>query len=430
MPVFSTLLKQISTYVTGADAEEKVIDISSEDFRQLVDQQKASELAIYDLALQTAITIIANAISKCEFRTFLNRNEKVVEVFQDEYYLWNYQPNPNQNASQFIFELVWYLIFQGECLVVTGPRGDLLIADSYTHNKNVITPDSFTDVTVRRVFEPGNTNEYKFNQTFYANDVLFYRLNNKNIRDLLDGLTADYQEMMKTALENFHKQGGERGILNISSAAPTTKYGTKADGTARTFTDVYNELMNKQFSKYFKSSNAVMTLWDGFKYEPKQPSRNATASNFSDVTGITDEIYDRVATALQIPPSLMKGDIADVDKITDNLITFSIDPIAKMIERENNRKRYGKRALNGSKMIIDTSTIRHMDIFSVAASADKMIACGAWSIDDVRRKANDVPLGEEWSQRHYLTKNYGAMNELTDEDQTAEEAEKGEEGSA
>jgi hypothetical protein len=81
-------------------------------------------------------------------------------------------------------------------------------------------------------------------------------------------------------------------------------------------------------------------------------------------------------------------------------------------------------------MIIDTSTIRHMDIFSVAASADKMIASGAWSIDDVRRKANDVPLGEEWSQRHYLTKNYGAMNELTNEDETAGEAEKGGEENA
>lgn len=428
MPVFSTMLKRLSTFVSGS--EGKIIDISSDDFKQFVDKNKANELAIYDLALQTAITIIANAISKCEFRTFLYRGEKVVETFQDEYYLWNYQPNVNQNASQFIFELVWYLIYRGECLVIPTRRGDLLIADSYTHNKNALVPDTFTDVEIKRIHEPGIDNSFIFKEAFSAEDVLFYRLNNHNIRSLLDGLTADYQEMMKTALENYQKQGGERGILNISSAAPTTKYGMKEDGTARTFTDVYNDLMNKQFGSYFKSANAVMTLWDGFKYEPKQPSRNATASNFSDVTGITDEIYDRVATALQIPPSLMKGDIADVEKITENLITFGIDPIAKMLERENNRKRYGKRALNGSRMIIDTSTIRHMDAFSVASSADKMISCGAWSIDDVRRKANDIPLKEDWSERHYLTKNYAAMDESTNELETAEEVEKGDEGNA
>jgi HK97 family phage portal protein len=147
------------------------------------------------------------------------------------------------------------------------------------------------------------------------------------------------------------------------------------------------------------------------------------------VTGITGEIYDRVATALQIPPALLKGNVADVEAMTENFVTFSIDPIAKMIERENNRKRYGKRVLNGSKMIIDTSTIKHMDAFSIASSADKMIASGAWSIDDVRRKANDVPLGEDWSQRHYLTKNYGSIDESSNET-TTEEVEKGDLGNA
>lgn len=424
MSIFTKIMK-------ATTKQEKAISISSDDFRDFVNKDKANELALYDLALQTAVTIIANALSKCEFRTFLwkEKEQKIVETFGDEYYLWNFQPNQNQNASQFMFELIWTLIYRGECLVVVSPTGGLLIADKYTHIKNALISDTFQNVEVSRPHEPGQGSGYTFRETFRSEDVLFYRLNNQNVKALLDHLTNDYHEMLKTALENFQKQGGERGTLNISSAAPNTKYGTKADGTPRTFTDVYNDMMTKQFADYFKSSNAVMTLWDGFKYEPKQPSRIPSASNLSDVTGITGEIYDRVATALQIPPALLKGNVADVEAMTENFITFSIDPIAKMIERENNRKRYGKRVLNGSKMIIDTSTIKHMDAFSIASSADKMIASGAWSIDDVRRKANDVPLGEDWSQRHYLTKNYGSIDESSNET-TTEEVEKGDLGNA
>lgn len=424
MSIFTKIMK-------ATTKQEKIINISSDEFKDFVNKDKANELALYDLALQTAVTIIANALSKCEFRTFLwkEKEQKIVETFGDEYYLWNFQPNQNQNASQFMFELIWTLIYRGECLVVVSPTGGLLIADKYTHIKNAIIPDTFQNVEVSRPHEPGQGSGYTFRETFRSEDVLFYRLNNQNVKTLLDDLTNDYHEMLKTALENFQKQGGERGTLNISSAAPNTKYGTKADGTPRTFTDVYNDMMTKQFADYFKSSNAVMTLWDGFKYEPKQPSRIPSASNLSDVTGITGEIYDRVATALQIPPALLKGNVADVEAMTENFITFSIDPIAKMIERENNRKRYGKRVLNGSKMIIDTSTIKHMDAFSIASSADKMIASGAWSIDDVRRKANDVPLGEEWSRRHYLTKNYGSIDESSNET-TTEEVEKGDLGNA
>lgn len=422
MSVISQALKKFTAKMETNTTSERVIDIKSEEFKGLALNSKVRELGLYDLALQTGVTIIANALSKCEFRTYLWKasEKKIEEVFGDEYFLWNLSPNANQNASEFIFKLVWCLIYRGECLVIPTAKNELVIADRYEHVKNITIPDVFRNVQVTRDDAPGYGSTFIFPNDFKAEDVMFYRLNNRNIRELLDELTSDYKSMMKTAIDNFEKQGGERGTLNISASAPNTKYGTKADGTPRTFTDVYRELMNKQFAEYFKSPNAVMTLWDGFKYEPKAPSRNPTASNLSDVTGITDEIYERVASALQIPPAILKGDVADVEAVTDNLITFAIDPIAKMIEKETNRKRYGKRALNGSKIVVDTSTIKHADAFSIAASADKMIASGAWSIDEVRRKANDAPIGEDWSQKHYLTKNYASMDEAMSTAETTE----------
>ena len=119
-----------------------------------------------------------------------------------------------------------------------------------------------------------------------------------------------------------------------------------------------------------------------------------------------------MANALQIPPALLKGDVADVTALTKNLITFAIDPIAKMIETENNRKLYREEVLNGNYQMIDTSRIIHMTAAELATASDKMISCGGWNIDDIRRKAGDAPLNTEWSKKHFLTKNYEELNDL------------------
>ena len=96
------------------------------------------------------------------------------------------------------------------------------------------------------------------------------------------------------------------------------------------------------------------------------------------MTDITDEIYDKVANAMQIPPALLKGDIADVSVLTKNLITFAIDPYAEMMAREINRKRSGKEVLNGTYIMIDTSTIMHREPLDEAQNMFNMVGAG-WS---------------------------------------------------
>ena len=199
----------------------------------------------------------------------------------------------------------------------------------------------------------------------------------------------------------------------IDANAPTVSYGMKADGTPRTFNDVYTELINKQFATYFKSPNAILPLFKGFDYQTRggETSKKST-SEIKDVTDLTDEIYNRVGNALQIPPALLRGDIADVTALTKNLITFGVDPIAKMIETENNRKLYREQVLDGSYQMVDTSNIVHMTAAELAAASDKRISCGGWNVDEIRRKAGDAPLHTEWSTKHFITKNYSEMNEL------------------
>ena len=413
-----SIFKDFWNFIQGRTLGGASYTIDSSTFQEFVDTRKLRELSLYEFALNAGINIIANALSMCEVRTFQNWKE----VKRGEYYQWNYAPNINQNASEFMHKLVWTLIYRNECLVVSTRKGDMLIADSYQHDQFALKPDTFSNVTVCSTNANGSSHPYTFPQTFRMDDVLFYKLNNANIVDMLNSLVSQYNDLLQSAINKFYKSGGERGILNIDANAATIQYGTKEDGTPRTFNDVYGELMNKQFATYFKSPNAVMTLWKGFSYETKGGEANKkSTSEIKDVTDITDEIYDKVANALQIPAALLRGDVASVSELTRNLITFAVDPIAEMIQTENNRKRSGTSVLNGTYQMIDTSRIMHMDVTDIAASADKMIGAGLWSIDDALKRTGDAPLNTEWSTTHWMTKNYSEMTALTEQENDAPE---------
>lgn len=398
-------------FIQGKLRGGKTIEVTSDDIMEYIDRKEWNRLALYDFALHSGINIIANALSACEVRTF----GKWEEVQKDQYYHWNYEPNMNMNASQFKQKLVWSLIYRNECLVIQTGKGDFLIADSYEHEQFALYQDVFRNVTVGIDNGNGISSPCTFQKTFKMEDVLYYRLSNRNITALLSQLMNDYEQLLKSAIQKFYKSGGERGVLEIDANASNANYGVKADGTPRTFNDVYTELINKQFATYFKSPNAVLPMFKGFDYQTKggEASKKST-SEIKDVTDLTDEIYDRVANALQIPPALLKGDVAEVTALTKNLITFGIDPIAKMIETENNRKLYGTEVLNGNYQMIDTSRIMHMTAAELSAASDKMISCGGWSIDDIRKKAGDAPLNTPWSRKHFITKNYDEMNALED----------------
>lgn len=396
-------------FIQGKLRGGKSIEVTSKDITEFIDREEWNRLALYEFALHSGINIIANALSACEVRTFKNWEE----AYNNQYYLWNYEPNMNMNASQFKQKLVWSLIYKNECLIIQTRKGDFLIADSYEHEQYALYQDTFRNVTVGMDNGNGISRPYTFQKSFKMEDVLYYRLSNRNITALMNQLMDDYERLLESAVQKFYKSGGERGTVTIDANASTATYGVKEDGTPRTFNDVYRDLLNNQFKEYFKSPNAVLPLFKGFDYQQKggEASKKST-SEIKDVTDITDEIYERVANALQIPPALLKGDVADVTALTKNLITFAIDPIAKMIETENNRKLYREEVLNGNYQMIDTSSIIHMTAAELATASDKMISCGGWNIDDIRRKAGDAPLNTEWSKKHFLTKNYEELNDL------------------
>ena len=60
------------------------------------------EIYLRELAFWTCVNKIANAVSKCEFKTYRGSKEEKGR----EYYLWYNEPNQNQNATVFLTKLI------------------------------------------------------------------------------------------------------------------------------------------------------------------------------------------------------------------------------------------------------------------------------------------------------------------------------------
>lgn len=379
------------SWLQGKMLGGKIVEVSSKTIESFVNEEKLSMLTMEEFMIHAAINLIANCVSKCEFKTF--RNGRSFQ--EEEHYLWNFEPNRNQNSSQFLQELVARLLYYNECLVIES-RGQLVIAQSFTKEEFALKETIFSNVY---------RNGYVFPREYKISNVLYFQLSNKNIRQLLANLCHGYDDLLAEAMEKYERSTGQKGTLKIDSIAKGAQYGGK------TFEEVYSDLMNDRFKKFFNSKNAVLPLYNGFTYQQQsnQQSR-ASTSEMNDITDVLDEAVETVARAFNVPVSLLKGDVSDVEQITRNFLTFCIDPICEMIQTEINRKRYGKNAiLQKNYLKIDTTSVMHTDIFDIAEKIDKLIASGMYCIDELRRKLGDEELGTDDSQRHWITKNYESI---------------------
>lgn len=352
-----------------------------------------TNLAIDSFALQVGVNLIASCIAKCEFKTFISKKE----VNQDEYYLWNIEPNKNQNSTEFLQELLSKLLIENEVLVIEV-NNQLIIADSFYREEFAVNEDYFEQVTRKN---------FSFNKKFYMQDVLYFRCNNEDIKQYFDNLMLGYNELINLAQGKYKRAGGRKGVV---------KRDTTVTGNEQEKKKITN-LFEKQFKNYFDAENAVVDLPKGVEYTEITGEGSKKSNNeLGDITKLLDDAFIRAAQTLKIPPSLLKGDIADIEKITNNFLTFCIDPLVDLIQTEINRKRYRKdNFLKGSYLYIDTTTIKHIDIFSIAEKIDKLISTGMYSIDELRKKLKDTALNTDWSENHWITKNYQGIDKINEE---------------
>lgn len=347
-----------------------------------VDEQR---FHLTELALFTAIDFIARSLAKCEFVTVNNNRESR----KAEYYLWNYSPNKHQTKIEFFTQAVAKLIFDNELLIVETADNQLMIADSFSRTERALIDDTFSGVTCRN---------FTYQRTFFESEVIYLRYNNFALNGLLSDMCNTYEQLMLSAQERYNKAVGHKGILKLENYS----FGDE------NFAETYNKVLSKQFKAFYANKNAVMPLYKGMHYdEPSTDAGKTTNSEINDIQKLKTEAYTIVGNALHIPPAILSGEASQLSDAMDCAIGNAIDPIANMFEQEITKKRFGATEFSkGNYLLIDTTTVRHIDAVSQANNLDKSIASGVLTPAQAQKYCNMLPCSEAWAHTYYITKNY------------------------
>lgn len=357
-----------------------------------------AKININMFAIQSAVSLIAGTIAKCEFKTYVNGEEKQ----GDEYYLWNFSPNDNQSGDAFIRQLITRLLLHNEALVIENAQGKLVVADSFTRTPYAFVPDVFSGITCGNLM---------LGRTYTSQEVLYFRLDWHGIQPFLAEVLGSYNDLLDLAYGKYKRLGGRKGLVNI---------GQTKTGDTETQRQIDN-LFNNDFRNFFQAENAVISLPKNVTYtdQPEQVSKQAV-NIINDITALVKETFSRAAQAFHIPPAMLSGDIADVGGPTKNYLSFCIDPIISVLQKEIVRKRYNSADFQrGNFLRIDTTRVQHINPFDMAEQIDKLISDGLYSVDELRAKFGEPPLDEPWSKLHWITKNYQHITAADMPDTTA-----------
>ncbi len=352
--------------------------------------EATQEYKIRELAWLTCVDLVANAMGRCEIRTFENNKE----VKKEEYYLWNIAPNAKQNSTEFMHQLISQLYEDNEVLILDekdGKYGGIVIADDW--DQPDYDPRKETVYTNVKIGE-------EIRERVSEKNVMHLRLNNKNVEPVIKAMFSSYLRMLNAAMKYYTQSTGQRWKVHVDQIMSG-----KDD-----FIETFQKQLEAQIKPFLQSDSSILPEFDGYEY--KDVSHSGGNATTRDVKALMDDVFEITAKALLIPNVMVSGQVESTKDANTRLLTNCVDPVADQLAEEGNRKRYGFRKWqNGDYMMVDTSSIIHFDLFSNAASIAKLVGSGTFSINDVLKAAGQPTINEPWANQHFITLNFGNMSE-------------------
>ena len=355
-------------------------------------------------AIQACINKIANAISMCEFQTL----EKGVISNKDLWYKLNVEPSINQNASDFWQKVIYEAVYNPNGALIVEVNGNYLVADSYEVKEYAIKPNYYTNV------EAGTL---KFTETgFSEKDILRIKLNNAKVKNIVDGVYSEYGKLISGSIRNYNRSNSKKLWIKIGTNFQQfeTQEIENEDGTTTTkFDFIMDDLFKNRLKSYFDEGDSATPIEEGLEVVESQADGGVPSSqkkDTRDISNLFDDTMNMVADAFGIPRGLLKGDVADIEGMTENFITFCINPLANLIEDEANRKLFGQyRMAQGSKLKVMTDLIKTYDATKLAAASEALFRIRTINANDVRRWLKLEPIKEPWADEYAMTKNYSVV---------------------
>ena len=353
------------------------------------------------LALQTCIEFLARTISQSEFR-ITNKNGKSIK--DTTYYKLNVRPNTDLSSTDFWQKVIYKLVYDNEVLIVVTDTKDLVVADDYYRKEFALYPDIFEDVSVK---------DYKFERSFRMDEVLYLSYNNEKLNTFTEGLFQDYGEIFGRMIAAQMRNYQIRGIVNVD--ASSLKKENNSENKKGENTSKMQKYVNNIMKSFEKNAVAITPLTKAFEFQDVSSASKSNNAPFDDLNKLQKTLIDTVAKAIGIPPSLIHGDLADLNNALDSYYKFCLKPLIKKIEDELNAKLFKEREVfkgNSIKVV----GINKKDPLELADAVDKLVSSSTFTPNQVLIMLGEEPSDDPKMDQYFVTKNYTTTREESDKE--------------
>jgi hypothetical protein len=184
--------------------------------------------------------------------------------------------------------------------------------------------------------------------------------------------------------------------------------------------DKINEYLKNSVGAFVKGTDVAIPIYQGMALK-RSPSDYSGGESELDVVQIRAEAFKTVANCLRIPVSFLEGNVNNYETVFEAFLSFFVDPIAKAIEDEITAKSMtAMQWRHGTYARVDTSHIRHVDLFAVADKAEKLVGSMIDTPNEIREfTGQDRVEGKPEMDEYQMTKNHERAGGGENDDDTA-----------
>lgn len=362
----------------------------------------AEEYRARELAFHCCVNMVARALGRCEFRTFSNNKE----VRKENYWIWNYAPNTNQNSTTFLHKLVYRLYRDNEALII--PMREENGQDAWAVADQWDAPEHWPDKQTE--YKGVTVEDMTYPEPFLENKVLHLTLHYADIGPVLRGLCNAYEKLIQSAIRSYLFTNGQHWKVHVSQLASGQE----------NWAENFQEMLDAQVKPFLESERAILPETDGYQYENVDKTVEG-GLDAAPIRKLYTDVFEFTANAFGIPPVLLMGQVQETEDAMSRFLTACLDPLADQLGEEITRKIYGFELWKqGSYLRVDTSAVNHFDLIANAPNVEKLMGSG-YSYNDIQRAVGMPTIDEPWADEHLLTKNFGKAENVLKGEESGEE---------
>ena len=352
-----------------------------------------------EVARQVMASYVSTALQLSEVRFYRDDGRgHVRRVYDDEAWLWNVSPNPNMPRAELVSRIVDELLRRsGRALVVPvrrDTRTSIYLADNFPVVPHAGAEDTFEGVSVEGSMAVCP-------RVLRASDV--YRLDVTGgdmggWTALMRQLDAQYQQLADLAIQAMRDHDVPKWLYRMEQPVNGTPEQVEAQKAQ----------LAKNLRAFVQSAApTALPLYKGQDMSRVEYGAGASPVTPDLVAGIRKDMFETVAVCFRVPTSLLYGNTNNFSELVSAFLTFAVDPVARLLSEEITRKTYTQAEwARGCRAVVDTTHVRHVDLFEVADKVEKLVGSSIDSPNEIRGFTGQDAIPAMWADEYQRTKNH------------------------